>query len=257
MTLQALQLGFRDALLGHAPDAGEWLGETPPSPGLKVYHFAYRAQLTECLRESFEKLHAWLGDDAFTAAALVHIADHPPHGWTLDAYGDGFDLTLRTLYPDDPEVAEMAWLERALSTAFSGTDAIPLSADTIAAVDWDNACLEFAPTLQRGGVTTNVGAIWSALSADAVPPAATALPELAELLVWRQDYSPCFRTIDKDEGVALVQMLTGTTFGELCFAQVEKWGAQDGINRAGMLLGQWLHDGLVTGLTDKETLHQP
>lgn len=257
MTLLALQRDFRNMLLGSFPDAGTQLGGMTLSPGLGVYHFAYRAQLIECLRESFEKLHAWLGEDAFTAAARFHIADHHPYGWTLGAYGEGFDLTLRHLYPDDPEAAEMAWLEWALAKAFSGADAIALSANTITVTDWDNACLVFAPTAQIGTVTTNVGAIWSALSAGTCPPAAMPLPEAAELLVWRHDYAPSFRTIDKDEGLALTHMMSGKTFGELCHAQVEQWGALEGVNRAGMLLGQWLHDGLITGLADKEVLRQP
>ena len=256
MTLRALQRDFRHALLSNTEVAGAGR-EKIPSRGLAVYHYAYRTQLIECLRESFEKLYAWLGDDAFSTAALTHIADHPPHGWTLDAYGEGFDLTLSHLYPDDPEVAEMAWLEWALSTAFSGPDAIALSADTIVAVDWDIACIGFVPTVRMGKITTNVGAIWSALSAASDPPAVTILPEMAGILVWRHDYSPSFRTIDENEWVALKQMLSGTTFGELCVAQVEKWGAEEGVNRAGMLLGQWLLDGLVTSLSDKASLHQP
>lgn len=257
MTLRALQRDFRDALLNDAAASGARISKKTSPSGLSVYHHAYRAQLVECLRETFEKLHKWLGDDAFSSAARAHINGHPPHDWTLGAYGEGFDLTLARLYPDDPEVAEMAWLEWALSEAFSGPDAIALSADSVASVDWDNACLEFAPTVRMGKATTNVGAIWSALSAGSVPPAATSLPVTAGMLVWRQDYSPGFRTIDEGEWVALERMMSGTTFGELCFTYVEKLGVQDGVNRAGMLLGQWLHDGLVTGLSEQATRVRP
>lgn len=243
MTLLAVQRDFRDALLGSADDA---------APGLAVYHYAYRAQLIECLRETFEKLHAWLGEDAFSQAALRHITDHPPHGWTLGAYGAGFDMTLSRLYPDDPEVAEMAWLEWSLSTAFSGRDAVPFVAECLPTVDWDRARLAFAPTVGLGKVRTNVGAIWSALSAGIIPPEANILPESAALLVWRHDYSPSFRTIDKDEALALTRMLAGATFGDLCALQIERLGSEEGVRRAGTLLGQWLHDGLITGVTDKE-----
>ena len=257
MTLHSLQCAFRDALLGDAEGTGVRISEKTSSPGFSVYHYAFRAQLIECLRESFEKLHAWLGDEAFSMAARTHIAEHPPSGWTLDVYGEGFDLTLSRLYPDDPDVAEMASLEWALATVFSGVDAAALSADSIAAANWDNVCIEFAPTVHMIEVKTNVGAIWSALSAGSAPPAVTILPELAGLLVWRHDYSPSFRTIDHEEWVALKRTMSGATFGELCFSHVEKWGAQDGVNRAGMLLGQWLHDGLITGLSEKTPLHQP
>ena len=252
MTLLSLQRDFRKALLGEVDDAATCIGAETASAGVEVYHYAYRAQLIECLRETFEKLHAWLGEEAFATAALAHIADHPPHGWTLGAYGEGFDVTLSRLYPGDPEVAEMAWLEWSLSIAFSGRDATVIAADTLAKIDWDHARLAFAPTLQLGKTTTNVGAIWSALSTGDVPPAATTLPAPAALIVWKQDYSPSFRTIDEDEETALIQMLGGATFGDLCSLQIEHRGVEEGVSRAGMLLGQWLHDGLITGVSDKQ-----
>lgn len=250
MNLLATQLSFRAALTGDLEDVAAHFGDPSAATGLAVYHNAYRVQLVDCLRETFERLDAWLGSEAFTLAALVHIAECPPHGWTLGVYGEGFDTTLARLYTDDPEVAELAWLEWALSKAFAGADAEPLAANNLPAVDWDRARLNFVPTLQIAEVATNVGAIWSALSAGEQPPAAEPLPTPAALLVWRQDYTPSFRTIDQNERRALKQMLSGATFGELCLAQVEHWGDDEGVRRAGEFLGQWLHDGLVTSARD-------
>ena len=250
MSLLATQRRFRAALIGDLEDVAVHFGNEAAATGLAVYHNAYRVQLVDCLRETFERLDAWLGSEAFTIAALVHIAERPPHGWTLGVYGDVFDATLARLDPEDPEVVELAWIEWALSTAFAGIDASPLAANGLPAIDWDRARLDFVPTLQMGEAATNVGAIWSALSAGETPPAAEILPAPAALLVWRQDYTPSFRTIDEDERQALALMLSGATFGELCLAQVEHWGADEGVSRAGKFLGQWLHDGLVTGVRD-------
>lgn len=250
MNLLAIQRSFRAALMGDLEDIAPHFGDAASTTGLAVYHNAYRVQLVDCLRETFERLDAWLGSEAFALAALVHIAESPPHGWTLGVYGDGFDATLARLYPDDPEVAELAWFDWALSKAFAGADAKPLAADGLPAVDWDRARLDFVPTLQISEAATNVGAIWSALSAGEIPPAAEMLPARAALLVWRQDYTPSFRTIDEDERQALERMLSGATFGELCLAEVDHWGADEGVSRAGKFLGQWLHDGLVAGVRD-------
>jgi hypothetical protein len=85
-----------------------------------VYHYAYRAQLLECLRYTFERVWAWLGDSGFEDAARRHIEAHPPHSWTLSDYGNEFDRTLSGLYPDDREVAELAWLDWPLRRAFDG-----------------------------------------------------------------------------------------------------------------------------------------
>jgi|CXWL01.1.fsa_nt_gi hypothetical protein len=252
MTLLAIQRDFRAALLADADDAVSRFGDEGAAPGLAVYHNAYRAQLVECLQETFEQLHAWLGDHAFHRAAMAHIAENPPHGWTLGVYGEGFDTTLARLYPNNPEVRELAWLEWALSIAFTGPDALPVTPETLATVDWDDARLEFTPTLRIGETTTNVGAIWSALSAQETPPAAERLPAPAALLIWRHDFSPSFRTIEEAELAALTEALSGATFGELCSAQVSHWGADEGVSRAGMLLGQWLHDGLIIRVRERE-----
>jgi hypothetical protein len=92
-------------------------------PGLAVYHHAFRTQLRDCLAELFERSWAYLGDDAFHAAAAHHMVHRPPANWTLDAYGTRFHISLAELYPEDGEVTELAWIEWALRQAFSGSDA--------------------------------------------------------------------------------------------------------------------------------------
>lgn len=237
MSLIALQRDFRAALLGAADQVIE--------PGLAVYHNAYRVQLSDCLRETFPQLRKWLGDDEFIEAALAHIERVPPNSWTLGHYGEGLDATLSRLYPDDGEVAELAWLEWQLSLAFAGPDAGTPDAASLAATDWDNARLRFVPTLRSGIALTNAGAIWSALAADREPPAAEPLPEPATMIVWRNEFSPSFRTVDDREWNALERMLAGDTFGALCQDFVARLGPEDGVEAAGTMLGQWLRDGMI------------
>ena len=89
MTLLSIQRGFRAALLGDADDVVARFGDERAAQGLAVYHNAYRVQLVDCLRETFEQLEVWLGDNAFSDAALVHIADNPPHApWPSHDRGD-------------------------------------------------------------------------------------------------------------------------------------------------------------------------
>jgi hypothetical protein len=242
MTLAAMQRDFR-ALLVDAPN--DMQRRVAPGSGLGVYHNAYRVQLADCLRETFEKVFLWLGEDAFLVAARTHIERTPPHGWTLGIYGAGFERTLEVLYPDDPEVAELAWLDWTLCRAFDGFDAVPMSPDSLRELDWDQTQLELAPTLQLCNARTNAGAIWSALSAGNTPPAAAALPTPGAMLVWRQGLTPCFRTIETIERDALAMLLAGETFGAVCTMLVERLGQDAGIQQAGAMLGQWLHDGLI------------
>ena len=62
------------------------------------------------------------------------------------------------LYPDDPEVPELAWIEGALGEAFVAPDAPALSAADLADIDWDRAVLAFTPTLDLGALTSNAPA---------------------------------------------------------------------------------------------------
>ena len=105
----------------------------------------------------------------------------------------------------------------------------------------------YLPTL----VSTNATAIWTALAAGEVPPAVEALPEPGAILVWRQDQVSRFRAIDQIEQQALLAARSGLSFADLCAAMVAAHGQEDGIARAGQLLGQWLADGLITAVEER------
>lgn len=213
--------------------------------GLRVYQNNYRTQLIACLVESFPCTHAWIGGEAFEAAAATHIDAVPPSSWTLDAYPRDFAATLAQLWPGDPEIAELAWLECALGEAFVAADAPMLRPAHIAEIDWDRAILQFTPTLDIAPLTTNAPAIWSALAANETPPGSALLTEAGAILVWRHEQVSSFRAIDSIEHQALLRARSGMPFSALCEALVLLDGEADGIARAGRYLGQWIADGLI------------
>jgi hypothetical protein len=247
MSLIVMQRDFRAWLETASREAAERI-EPGAAAGLLVYQNNYRAQLMGFMRVTFERVHAWLGDEAFDAAAARHILGHPPHSWTLDAYGADFPATLAALYPNDPEIAELAWIDRALADAFVAPDVVALTNADIADADWDDATLAFTPSLAIGIATSNAAAIWSALSASETPPAAEYFTQSAAILVWRQDYVSCFRSIEASERRAIERAREGMSFGALCALLVESLGDDEGIALAGTFLGQWLRDGLIVGL---------
>lgn len=218
-----------------------------PPPGLRIHLNNYRAQLIACLTDSFGRTHDWLGGVAFEAAAATHIDRVPPSAWTLDAYPRDFSATLAALYPADPEVAELAWLECALGEAFVGLDGPSATPADIAGVDWDSAVLTFTSTLDLGALTSNAPAIWSALSEADAPPPAESLPEPGAILVWRHGQLSRFRAIDQFELQALLHARGGMSFARLCEVMMESLGEAEGVARAGAYLGQWVADGLIAG----------
>jgi hypothetical protein len=249
MSLQALQRDIRLWLTREPAAVPASLGESC-RPGLEVYLNNYRAQLLTCLAASFPVLRAWLGESAFDGAAATHIDRVPPHAWTLDDYACEFPATLAVLYPDDPLIAELAALESGLATAFVGPDANVVEPATLHIVDWDTAVIQLAPTLELLTVTTNAGALWSAINANQTPPAPARLPQVASIAIWRRRYSPAFRTLTCEEATALAQIRAGRPFADVCAKLVDGLGEEPGTQAAGAMLSQWLIDDLIVRIDD-------
>jgi hypothetical protein len=247
MSLIELQRDMRAWLVREDANASRRFGNAA-APGLRVYQNNYRSQLAACLEDSFERTRDWIGGEAFHQAVVAHVDRVPSSSWTLDAYARDFPATLAVLYPGDPEVIELAWLDLALGEAFVAPDAVALTVDNLAGVDWDRAVLRITPSFDLGDLTANATAIWSALAAGEVPPAVELLPEQGAILVWRQGTTTQFRAIDQYERQALLSARAGLPFADLCGAMVGTFGEEAGVARAGGMLGQWLADGLIIGI---------
>ncbi|WP_066819092.1 HvfC/BufC N-terminal domain-containing protein [Sphingomonas mali] len=244
MTLAELQRGFLDLLLDPSRDPGTAF-DADGAAGLAVYRNAYGAQLVACLKDSYERLWAWLGDERFEAAAYHHVAGHPPASWTLGEYGIGFAETIAGLYPDDPEVAEIAALDWALRRAFDGPDASVLDPASLVAIDWDEAVLRFVPTLDLLPVHTNCGAIWTAIAGGETVPAAEHLPQPGWIRVWRVGLQPHFATIETEELAALQLATSGMSFARLCDRLAGEIGVEAAVEKAGQYLAVWLQDQMI------------
>lgn len=216
--------------------------------GLAVYHNAYGAQLVDSLKDSYERLWAWLGDDGFEEAARHHIALHSPRSWTLGDYGHDFAQTIVALYPEDPEVGEIAALDWALRRAFDGPDAAPFDPQSLSGIDWDEAVISFVPTLDLLPVSTNCGAIWNAIAAGEDVPGADMLPQPGWVRVWRVDLQPHFATIEEAEMVAIRLVMSGLSFARLCDRLAENHGLERAMEAAGGYLSNWLQDGLIADI---------
>lgn len=218
------------------------------SAGMRVYAHAYRAQLIACLQDTYEKTRAWLGDDAFDAAAQAYVETHPPSEWTLDAYGASFGDHLDVLCPADAEVAELAWLDWHLRRAFAGADAAPVSASTLAGADWDRASLLFVPTLRFRTTHTHAAALWRAIDDDVTSMLVGTTAQTGAVRVWRQGMATRFSSMSAMEASYLDLAVAGASFGEICDYLARDVGNDQALTEAGALLRCWLEDGLVSGL---------
>jgi len=245
MSLLDMQRQFRSFLVD-GPNVLHQYVPVDAAPGLAVYHHAYRAQLEECLRETFERVWAWLGDDEFHRALRDYIEARFPVSWTISDYGAHFADTLDVLYSDSPEVGELAMLEWTLRRAFDGLDGTSVTAASLTQeIDWDRAHIRFVPTLRVFPVRTNCGALWTAMASETVPPPAEFLKHAAAIRVWRDGFVCRFNTIDELEMRALNYMANGVSFAELCSNMANLLGSDLGTSTAGDLLATWIGEGLV------------
>lgn len=253
MNLAAVQQEF----LGHLLDQDRPL---PPLwdrrmvAGLEVYRNAYRARLVDALREAFEQTVRLVGEDAFNAAAAHHLIMHPPGGWTLDLAGEGFAGTLEELFPDDPDVAELAWLEWAMHCAFVEADETPLDAPGFLAASadftedgWTGMTLCFVPSLRMRWVATDCASLWRDLKAGAAEMQVSPGEDHRLCIVWREGHLPVFRLLQRLEARSLAEMAAGSTFGNICENFAED-GDPAAAERAGKMLLEWLKNGLIASI---------
>lgn len=224
--------------------AAELVAPLGLGPGVVVYQNNYRVCLVEALREGHPRLAAWLGEVAFDAAAAHQIDAHPPHSWTLDAYGAEFADVLAALWPDDPVPADLARIDRAVGEAFVAPDADPVDAATLGGVDWDHAVITMVPSLRQVPVASNADALWLALAANEALPEATR--DAGLVLAWRQGFEPVMRRADADE--VLMLGMAGEGFGAICAHLAENGDPAEAVTRAGTVLGRWLAEGLIAAI---------
>jgi hypothetical protein len=250
MTLAELQSGFRTWLTEASDDAGQQIAGRADAPGLSVYQNNYRGQLVAALQSTFPNVRAFMGEEAFLHAAIKHVEANPPHAWTLDAYADQFGETLRTEFPNNPDIHDLAWIEHSLGTAFVAGDAQPLNPADLAGIDWDNAKLKFSPSLMTAQGSTNASDIWWALQEGGVHPEGEMLAETNGLVVWRRGFVSCLNTLDAQEYEALQFAQSNGSFNGLCEFLIERLGEDEGVAKAGGLLADWIGSEILVGVEE-------
>lgn len=236
-----------------APVPRDW--SQRQAAGMEIYRNAYRARLVDALRDTYERTAAYVGEEAFRKAAAHHLITHPPTSWTLDDAGEMFPETLAELFRNDPEVAELGWLEWAMHRVFVARDAQPLDAAGFASAaalfrdeDWETMRLSFLPALEQREIAHNIGLVWRAVNDSVSEMPDITLPDPLSLVVWREDIKPVFLQVDAVEGAALAMMRGGASYGAMCAVLLDRLDEEQAVARAGEMLGRWLHNGFITAI---------
>jgi hypothetical protein len=253
MKLDALQIEFQSHLLGQPSSIGSAIrgGGIGIEARLAIYHHAYRARLVEALRDSFGHTLLYLGDEGFDVLALEFIEANPSTDPNLRWYGAPLPDWLARRLPHDPDVAELARLDAALRGAFDSANAPVLELAALAAVPpeaWATLGFAFQPSVARLRLHHNTLALWQALDSEQTPPTTQPLDAPTELLIWRLETQPHFRSLGALESAALDALLAGASFATTCADLDERFADVDVAQQSGALLRRWVDDGLLSAV---------
>lgn len=257
--LAARQNAFLDAILDeNAPLPTGW--GNSQAAGMAVYRGNYRSALMETLASTYERTSRYIGPDGFRQASINHVITHPPSGWTIDEAGLGFEQSCLELFPNNPEVAELAWLEWSMLTLVTAPDTQPIGPEDFGAAsadfgdeEWSGLTLAFQPRATARLVSHNLTALWKALGEDGLDIPLAQLETPQSCLVWREGERPTFILAEADHVAAFEVMQSGASYSDvigalLGDAEPTPDAIQDAAMRAGGLLGRWLQEGLLIAI---------
>lgn len=248
-----LQAFARAITADTAPADSATLFRPTPQGGpsrLGIYRNAYRARLTDALRENYPVLYRVQGDEAFDELAERFIAANPSQHPSIRWFGSALPAWLAANHEQlsHPALADLARMEWALCTAFDAADDTPLSVDDLLAhapEAWPKLRFTGHSSLRLIALDWAVEPLWRALSDN--PEAETAAPEPQphHLLVWRQNDQTQWRSVEPFEGDLLQAALSGESFAKLC----ERAAATQDEQAASAVAGHlrvWVEAGLLT-----------
>ena len=258
-TLADRQAAFLRSVLDEDAPLPEGWGNSQTA-GMSVYRGNYRSALVGALENTFERTARYVGEGPFKKVAAHHAIAHPPSGWTIEEAGSGFDATCAQLFANNPEVAELAWLEWAMLQVSNAPETQPFGASEFAPAtaefgdeDWMGLQIEFQPRASSREVRANLSALWIALEEDASADRPDPLLETAKgCIVSREGELPTFQIVTTGSARAFDAMQSGASYGEaimlLAGDDPDAEAIQQAAVQAGAMLGEWLNEGLIVGV---------
>ena len=216
-----------------------------------VYRNAYVGRLVEMIANDHEYLKTYVGDDYFDTLARAFVAAHPSHTqnarWFAESLPDFLGST--EPYAFNPQLSELALLERALGFAFDAADAPVVTLAHLQAIDpndWEHLVFTAHPSAKVLELKTNALAIWSALRSEDMPPDVEILDTPQRCLVWRHDNTPMVRALPPEEAMMWKEAAKAVPFGQLCELIAVFDDPETAPVRAAQTLQGWLAAGLLT-----------
>ncbi|GAB2590949.1 putative DNA-binding domain-containing protein [Dyella jejuensis] len=218
---------------------------------MDVYRHGYRTRLRDALNNEFAGLRCMAGRH-FNALLDAYAEAHPSQHYNIRWHGAGLAAFLDRARPwcGKPQLAEMARLDWAISTAFDAADQPTASLAELAAVPpqaWAGLRLEMQDNLQWLDCRYNVDAFRRAADRGEARPRLRRLARSRYMMIWRHAMTVHYRRLDHDETPVLRAAVQGESFASLCAKLAQVHGEATAAPRMVAWLRTWLDAGLVRG----------
>ena len=233
MKLAETQQLFWDLLEGLDRPHDAFVGspELPAGERVAIYARMVLHRQIDALRETFPKVVAALGDEAFFETAEAYVRAHPSEHPDLGQLGRKFAAFL-----DRGDLRDLAALEWARAEVFEAAFAEPLTGEQFGALARDPGVfmlhrLRLVPALRLLALEHDVDQLWDGT-------ARSCLPRPNHVVVWRTGFEVFHARLNDDEVRALRLALVGAAVGDVCAAFTEP-------QRAFEALQSWLGEGFI------------
>ena len=259
--LEKLQHTFQDYVLKPAPSAPTtWVsaeGKAAPETQLSIYSYAYHARLNEVLENDFPAILVAIGDKYFEQLASEYIKAHPSKYFSLRDFGAVFpnfiagSIQQGTTWKEMPWLYELAVFEWSLGQAFDAADDNILTIHdmgTVAPEAWPTLKFKLHSSVQHLNFEWNIVEMWQALTADTPIEVSAVKDASSPWLVWRENLSTHFRSMEKDEQIAFDTLAQGGDFTDICESLANIINEDEVPMHAASLLKAWISQGLISSI---------
>lgn len=257
--LAKLQNTFQDYVLKPDPAASTtWVsaeGKSAPEKQLSIYSYAYHARLEEVLANDYPAILMAIGEDYFHQLATDYIEAHPSKFFSLRDFGAGFANFIANLIQQQTTWQEMPWLyelavfEWSLGQAFDAADDNLFTIQDMASIApeaWPELKFKLHSSVQRQNFEWNIIEMWQALTAEEPVEVSATKDTSSPWLVWRENLSTHFRSMEQDEQVAFDTLVQAGNFTDICGSLANIINEDDVPMHAASLLKGWISQNLIS-----------
>jgi len=259
--LAKLQNAFQDYVLKpDKPVSNRWVsakGKAAPETQLSIYSYAYHARLIEVLANDFPAVLVAIGEEYFNKLASEYIKSHPSKFFSLRDFGAAFPSFIADIIQQETTWKEMPWLyelaifEWSLGQAFDAADDNLFTIQDMSAVApeaWPTLKFKLHSSVQRLNFEWNIVEMWQALTTETPTEVSATQDTSSPWLVWRENLSTHFRSMEKNEQIAFDTLAQDGDFTDICESLASIINEDEVPLQSASLLKAWIDQGLVSSI---------